>query len=282
MNIQELIAQATKAATEDGFGAATAVLYRAYEQAVADIRAAREQSEASAGTKLVLEQLDFSDETQVLAFEAMNEVREVVFQAVSTDRDAAILLYDALKDYASNEVKDFRDDLISQYKRGMSVTVEPEEEAALPDVTTEELKDLRSKALAFWTVDGMPKLNPTDAEVAEDELIPKTKTLKDGSLTLAFSNLPKNLKGGESTDSSSKADGTTHSRLRYTVDSTELPPGTSMSQVGLWYLSSPDWTVTVEEVKREVAKQTGTEYKDAGDFEVEVNGHVLSRRRETL
>lgn len=291
MNIHALVEQAKLAAVTEGYHAALEILYRAYEKTVADIRAARESSDSSSGTKQVLETLEFSDTERRAVDIAMQDVRQSVFEAVGEVPNSAILLYDALKDYASNEVKDYRDDLISEAKRGMSL---PEEDVELPDVSVEELKDLRNKALAFWTVDGMPELEALpltdeDGEVVEDEegeqavdpLSPKTKKLKGGELTLAFSNLPKNLGPAKESTDSKPSDGTRHSRLRYEVDGTLVPANTSLTSVALWYLSSYDWTLTVEEVKRVVSQEVG-EWSNVDNFEVTINGHTLKRYRENI
>lgn len=280
MNIEDLKNHAMKAMMEDGPEAALRIYFEEYEQTVASIRAAREASDSSVGTKKVLEALEFSQEEEDATFHTMQDVRQVVYNALIEQPRLSVLLYEALRDYASNEVKDFRDDVIRQAKRDFELP-DSEEETELPDIDSETLKSLREQAEAFWVVAGRPELSPSDKELKDNPYAPKTKQLKDGSHKLSTSNLPKNFDPKEVNEQDKSVK---HSRLRYEVDGHEVPAGTPLSAVGLWYVSSPQWTLTVDEIKREVVRQSdhAAEYKDVGDFEIEINGHTLRRYRENI
>lgn len=258
------------AAKQDFLGAAE-LWFRWHEEVIAEYREAKAASDTSTGTKAVLDNLEVTDEDRQVAESAMETVRVAIFEALTTNPTASVLLYDSLRDYASDEVKDYRDDVIRQVKRGLDV--EDTDEATLPEISADELLQARTMADSFWRIAGAPTINPDD----EDDAALSTKKLKSGEYKLAFSNLPKNV---ENKEVSETQNGVTTTRLRYEVDGELLPAGTTLSAVGLWFISSPDWTVSVADIKAAVKTQTDRDYKDVEDFKVDVNNHLLRRFRE--
>lgn len=279
MALDELRAEAFALIGGNDALAATELLYGTYERGVSQLRKAREAESTSVGFKVAEKQtLQLIEDTTVANVdEAMETIRAIVFDTVMADNDAAVLFYERLSDYASGDIKVYRDYVVNQTRSTMEL---PEDAETGEDIevefTADELRELRAMAEAAWNFAGNPKLTP---EKDADEFAARTKQLKNGEQKLAFSQ----LRGLDSTTPEKTDNSVTVSRLIYTVDGDELPAGTSLSVVGMWYLSSSDWTVSVSDIKEAVQKATGTEYKDLDNIEdVEINGHVFSRRRDKV
>lgn len=278
MALNDLRAEAFALIGANDAEAATELLFGTYERGVSQHRKAREAESASVGFKVAEKQtLELIDDSTVQSVdEAMSTIRSIVFDTVLADNDAAVLFYERLGDYASGDLKVYRDYVVNQTRNSMELPEDEDTGEAIElDYTVDELRELRAMAEAAWNFAGKPALVASE----EDETVAQTKKLKDGGLKLAFSQ----LRGLDNSTPEKTDNSVSVSRLIYTVDGEELPAGTSLSVVGMWYLSSYDWTVSVSDIKEAVQQATGSEYKDLDAIEnVEINGHVFSRRRDKV
>lgn len=265
---------------DDALGAAE-LFFEEYEQQVANYKAAKAASDSGVKTKEVLSALEFTEEQEAAVNELITEFRSRVFHALMEDPDISVLLYDALSDYNSDNVKEFRDSVVSRYKKAMHV----EDDTPEPEIDEDFLSQLRTQAEAFWRIAGGQEVSPSKKDLAENPHLFRTKKSKSGEVSPAFSrkpNSPSDNKESAGGQEVSNGKGVTTYFQRYEVDGEAIPARTSLSEVGLWYLSSPDWTVSVAEIKSAVEKQTGKKFGELGsdDFEIEINGHTLKRYRE--
>lgn len=269
----EVVSKFGEFLAEQKFAEAAAFGYQNYERLVAEAKAsAGTDSTSTSAVKEHVQELQMYSDAVEQADGILELIRTQAFEVMRSNHLVALALYDALTDYTSNDLQEFRQHTLKFYKSEVAATDDNEEDVPF---TKDELETLRSRVEALWTLAGQPEVE--DLEV---------KTRKNGDKYIGFSRLPRGLDSSEDKRETSDSSVTTSRQVFYVNG--ERSAQKNLKGVALWDLSGIDEDgnfrlVTADEVRRAVEKQTGAaKYGESGEFSITVNGKTLERKREDV
>jgi hypothetical protein len=214
---------------------------------VARVREARASDTPS--IKKAAESFEPSDELAEEVEAVADEVRGLVHGLIQEAPFASVLIYEFLKEYASDSVKIYRDAVLRGY-------LSEEDDSESVEISATSLDDMKALRTLVEGVVHMATLQSIEVDLPRK---------KNGNLNFASLN---RYEGTSSEDSD-----VTVTKFRYYVDG-ELSERTRLAELALWELSSASVTVRASDIHEARRAASGNESM-AKDYVVNINGHEL-------
>lgn len=254
VSLQTIIAETQRMIANGEVGPAAEYAFGVFESIVENYRENRSSDKPS--MKKAAEAFEPTNELEEAAADVLAEIRQIVFREISQSPELSVLLYQGLKDYAQDHVKEYRDAVLRGVLGELIEDTDDEDDYVLP-LSREELLSLKTH------VESLAKLAENFGQSADLPVREKTGNIKFA-----------NTKGyGEDAAVSSDVDVT---KFTYSLDGEEIPAST-LADVALWHVSSANEVYTPSDIMRLVRAQHGNKVQAEG-WAIDVNGRVLEAK----